>query len=200
MSSPKDTATANVPAFAAGVDTLDADTIERRPTSTIDPSRSADQAGLSALLRVLGEDSQGIHGISVSRTLGEGGMGVVKLGTQLTLGREVALKMLRAGAFDEPTRLRLVREAWITGSLEHPNIVPVHDVRVDADGRPVVVLKRIQGVHWGELLADPESARQVFGETDLLESHLRVLVQVANALHFAHTRHIIHRDVTPENV
>lgn len=200
MSKPEDTAARDLPALAAAMDTLDADTIERRATSTIDPARSADQAGLAALLHVLGEDSLGTRGISVSRTLGEGGMGVVKLGTQLTLGREVALKMLRAGAFDEPTRLRLVREAWVTGSLEHPNIVPVHDVRVDADGRPMVVLKRIQGVHWGELLTDPESARQVFGETDLLESHLRVLIQVANALHFAHTRNIIHRDVKPENV
>jgi serine/threonine-protein kinase len=182
--------------------TWDAETVERRPSSTIDPSRSADAAGLTALtsLRVLREDSQGARGIAVERTLAEGGMGVVKLGTQVAVGREVAIKTLHPGPIDEPEMLRLLREAWVTGSLEHPNIVPIYDVRVDAEGRPLIVLKRIQGVHWGELLSDPDRAKEVLGDSDLFERHLRILIQVANAVHFAHTRDIIHRDLKPENV
>jgi len=183
-------------------ETWDGETIQRKPSSTIDPSQIADAAGLSALtsLRVLRQEAQTSNGIAASHTIGEGGMSIVRLGTQLAMGREVALKTVRPGPMDEATLLRLVREAWVTGSLEHPNIVPIYDVRIDKDGRPLVVLKRIQGKSWSELLASPAEAAEVFGDADIFEHHLRVLVQVANAVHFAHTRGIIHRDLKPENV
>ena len=54
-------------------------------------------------------------------TLGEGGLGIVHLGTQLSLGRPVAVKKLKAGVEGDDAKLRLLREGWITGSLEHPN-------------------------------------------------------------------------------
>ncbi len=73
-------------------------------------------------------------------------MGIVRLATQRSLGRKVAVKTLRPAARTEAATRRLLREAWVTGTLEHPNIVPVYDLGRDEDGSPIIVLKRIEGV------------------------------------------------------
>ena len=127
-------------------------------------------------------------------------MGVVHLATQQTLGRHVAVKTLRAGKGDKEAALRILREAWVTGTLEHPNVVPVHDVGVDASGEPVIVMKRIEGRAWSELMRDPAEIARRFQATDPLEWNLRTLASVCNAVHFAHSRGILHRDVKPDNV
>jgi len=80
----------------------------------------------------------------LTRIVGHGGMGVVHLATQATLGRHVAVKTMRSGAGDIDATLRILREAWVTGALEHPNVVPIYDVGVDATGNPVIVMKRIE--------------------------------------------------------
>ena len=177
-----------------------AKTLERNPRSTIEPQRHASSGGITALaaLRAMAGSLDGK--IAIERTLGEGGMGVVHLATQATMGRHVAVKTLRAGASDVDSTLRVLREAWVTGALEHPNVVPVYDVGVDAGGAPVIVMKRIEGRHWGELLADPGEVRKRFSVGDALEWHVRTLVSVCNAVAFAHSRGILHRDLKPENV
>ncbi|MBX3249122.1 MAG: protein kinase [Myxococcales bacterium] len=144
----------------------------------------------------------------LGRTLGEGGMGVVRLAEQRMLHREVAVKTLKQDVADDATVRKLLQEAWITGALEHPNIVPVHDLGVDAQGVPFLVLKKIEGEVWGELLAAPERVeRRLAGEgirapteDDVLDWHLRVLGQVCRALAYAHSRGIVHRDLKPENI
>src|SRR5690606_34487297 len=95
---------------------------------------------------------------------------------------------------------KLLEEAWIHGALEHPNIVPVHDIELDSRGRPQVALKRIEGRHWGDLIANPERVASSFRMNDILEWNLRVLAQVCQAVHYAHARGFIHRDLKPENV
>lgn len=136
----------------------------------------------------------------MGKTLGEGGMGVVRVADQVALGRSVAVKSLRG---TEPSPLlvrRLLEEAWITGSLEHPNVVPVYDIDQDEVGRPLIVLKRIEGRSWSELMHDPEAVRRSHGAQDHLEWNLRVLAQVCQALRYAHRRGVVHRDLKPENV
>ncbi|HLU49460.1 MAG TPA: serine/threonine-protein kinase, partial [Planctomycetota bacterium] len=127
-------------------------------------------------------------------------MGMVYLAEQKALGRKVALKALRPEA--ETTRgvEKLLEEAWIHGALEHPNIVPVHDIELDARGRPKVALKRIEGRHWGDWIASPERVASSFRVGDILEWNLRVLAQVCQGVHYAHARGFIHRDLKPENV
>lgn len=137
--------------------------------------------------------------LTILRTLGEGGMGVVHLATQSSLGRPVAVKTLRAGIGDPHAALRILREAWVTGALEHPNVVPVYDAGVDGQGSPVIVMKRVEGRSWLELMRDDELPR-LLGARDLLEANIRVLLAVCNAIHFAHDRGILHRDIKPENV
>src|SRR5690606_18319302 len=126
---------------------------------------------------------------TLGRTLGEGGMGVVTAARQVFLDREVAIKCLHDDAGPRAAA-QLLREARIVGALEHPNIVPVHALGADAEGRPILVMKRIEGVGWDEALA--KASRTADSEA-FLRKHLAILQQVARAAHFAHQRGIVHR-------
>ncbi len=172
------------------------------PLATIEPNRSADTGGLKAL-QELAQASAGrtlAQGLEVGTTLGEGGMGIVRLAVQRSLGREVAVKTLRPTLTSESAVLRLVREAWVTGSLEHPNIVPVYDLAIDTTGAPTIVLRRIEGETWDRLMHAPEELARRFGVVDPLEWNLGILSRVASAVSLAHSRGIVHRDLKPENV
>jgi serine/threonine-protein kinase len=151
----------------------------------------------------------------LGNALGEGGTALVHLATQTSLAREVAVKSLKPEVFGLDAGQRLVDEAMITGALEHPGIVPVYALGHDAEGRPFMVMKRVEGVSWAQMIASadhPHWATLGLGpdgghtagdgppETDRLEWHLRVLAQVASAVHFAHKRGVIHRDLKPDNV
>lgn len=130
-------------------------------------------------------------GVELLSVIGEGGMAQVHLARQKNLNRQVAVKTLRPDQRSEKMSQRLLQEAWTTGALEHPNIVPVHDILWGEDGEPQVVLKRVEGQSWSELLVDTESP---------LEEQLRVLMDVSRAVEFAHHRGFVHRDIKPENV
>jgi serine/threonine protein kinase len=181
-----------------------AQTIAQNPNSTIEPARrgSSDTQGRRALEGLGAQrDERGItSGLDMERTIGQGGMGIVRLATQRSLGRKVAVKTLRPDVKSEAATLRLLREAWVTGTLEHPNIVPVYDLGLDQDGSPIIVLKRIEGVEWGEVMHDAAVAKDRYGAADLLEHNLRILVQLCNAVSLAHARGVLHRDLKPENV
>ena len=91
---------------------------------------------------------------SVMEKIGDGGMGVVYLARQRSLRREVALKVIHTSAkpTEGDTLQALLREARIAGSLEHPNIVPVHWLGRDKDNQPQMVMKRVGGVPWADLI------------------------------------------------
>ena len=78
--------------------------------------------------------------------------------------------------------------------LEHPNIIPVHDISREESGEPMIVMKRIEGEAWSALIS-PEGS-----EGAVLERHIDILRQVANAVHYAHSKGLIHRDLKPDNV
>ncbi|MDP2312981.1 MAG: serine/threonine-protein kinase [Pseudomonadota bacterium] len=132
--------------------------------------------------------------------LGEGGMGVVRLARQVLLGRDVAVKSAHPDAPTPRASRSLLQEAWAAATLEHPNVVPVYLLVADEQGQPHVVMRRIEGRTWGELIANPEDVQASFGARDLLGWHLGVLLQVCNAVHFAHSRGVLHRDLKPDNV
>jgi eukaryotic-like serine/threonine-protein kinase len=141
--------------------------------------------------------------LEFGETLGEGGMGIVRLAVQRSVKRAVAVKsqkLKRAGAVrsESDARLgaRLLEEAWITGALDHPNIVPIYDISRDHDGEPLIVMRRIAGHSWEKALAQEIEAQ----DDTKLEANLRILIQVSNAIAAAHARGIVHRDLKPANV
>lgn len=134
--------------------------------------------------------------------LGEGGMGCVHLAVQRSLDREVAIKTTR-DPHSATAAAALCSEAVVTGHLEHPGIVPVHQLAIGSDGSPVLVMKRVEGTSWAALLSDPRSPAWDTvrgGAEDRLSFHVEVLVRVCDALAFAHSRGVVHRDMKPENV
>ena len=132
--------------------------------------------------------------------LGAGGQSAIRVARQVSLDREVVVKRLPEEK-RTPKRIKaLLAEAWLTGALEHPNIVPVHDVELEEDGTPALVMKKIEGKTWGELIRGENALDGYEHDGDPLTFHLRVFMQVCNAVHFAHSRGIVHRDLKPDNV
>jgi serine/threonine-protein kinase len=138
---------------------------------------------------------------AVTALLGQGGMGQVQLCRDEVIGREVALKSMRPELeVHAPIRERFLREARVQGQLEHPGIVPVHDLGVTADGRTFFTMKRVRGVTLDDVIralaaGDPEMQRR-FTQRKLLTA----FVSVCLAVDFAHQRGVIHRDLKPGNV
>ncbi|MCB9612637.1 MAG: protein kinase [Sandaracinus sp.] len=133
--------------------------------------------------------------------LGEGGMGEVRLYQDLQIGRQVAMKVMLPGRASEPSaRARFLREAIIQGQLEHPSIVPVHEIGETASGDPYFTMKRIRGETLSDIVAafrrgDAESIGR-YPERRLLTG----FAQACLAVDFAHSRGVVHRDLKPSNV
>jgi hypothetical protein len=132
----------------------------------------------------------------VEDRLGGGGMGEVFRAMQRSLAREVAVKVLRHGA-DEAAARRFESEAKIGARLDHPNILPVHELGLDRAGQPVYVMKLVRGHAWSDRLAAIDPAADPI---DARRPHLEILLAVTDALGFAHANHVVHRDVKPDNV
>jgi serine/threonine-protein kinase len=133
----------------------------------------------------------------VLRPHARGGLGVVSVARDAELGREVALKEMQGDYAEQPViRERFLREAEITGGLEHPGVVPVYGLGRRADGRPYYAMRLIRGETLLE--AANKLARGEPGYT--LRGLLTRFVAVCNAVAYAHSRGVIHRDLKPANV
>ena len=184
-------------ALGAWLDTIAADTTRSPASLTVRPQAGSRQPLLQEFSKLSSTSSAAP--LEVKGTLAEGGMGLIRLAEQEALGRTVVVKTLRENYAPEAAE-HVLREAWATGALEHPNIVPVHDIRVDDDGAPLIVLKRIEGLSWTDSMFDAEAVQTRFAASNLLEWNLGILKQVILAIRFAHSRGVLHRDLKPDNV
>ena len=131
-------------------------------------------------------------GYRIDDLIGRGGMGVVYRAYDLRLRRTVALKLMAPElAFDQGFRERFSREAELAMSLEHPNVVPIHDAG-DIDGRLYLAMRLVEGTDLRALI-------HAEGPLDSARA-LAICGQVANALDAAHAKGLVHRDVKPSNV
>jgi len=124
------------------------------------------------------------------KELGRGGMGVVCLAEDRELDRLVALKVINTPEITDDLRNRMIREAQIIARLEHPGIVPVHDVGTLPDGRIFYAMKYVRGSRLDEYAAQGASLRD----------RLRKFQAVCDAVAFAHAHGVIHRDLKPQNI
>ncbi len=127
-----------------------------------------------------------------------GGMGEILEARQNSMGRDVAMKvMLQKG--DQRAVQRFMNEARVTGRLEHPNIVPVHEMGTNEDGQIFYTMKFVRGTTLSQVLSDYASSPQQ-RKAHMLSSLLTVFQKVCDAMAFAHSRGVIHRDLKPDNI
>jgi serine/threonine protein kinase len=126
----------------------------------------------------------------IVKELARGGMGAVYLADDLELNRQIAIKVLNTPEVTAEMARRMVREAQIIAKLEHPGIVPVHDVGVLADGRVFYAMKLVRGNRLDEYAARVNS----------IKDRLRKFQATCDAVAFAHAHGVVHRDLKPQNI
>ncbi|MBI5801587.1 MAG: protein kinase [Verrucomicrobia bacterium] len=137
----------------------------------------------------------------LGRILAKGGMGAILSARDTSIQRTVAVKVILTGAEASDEHIhRLVTEARITGQLEHPNIVPLHELGVTADGVVYYTMRLVEGVTLSEVLEkirlkDPAAIAKY-----PLRTLLTVFQKICDAVAFAHSRGVVHRDLKPDNL
>lgn len=134
------------------------------------------------------------------RTLGAGGMGEVLLVHDHDIGRKVAVKRLLPDQRDEAAVLRFAEEVRTVGHLEHPGIVPVHDVGVDDQGHHYLVMKYVEGDTLDVIIDKLKNGDPVATKRFTFEHRIAIFHSLLQALQYAHEKGVIHRDLKPSNV
>ncbi len=158
---------------------------------------------LDWLLEPEGSDAEGRF--QIVRFHDRGNLGEVFLARDSQLHRIVALKRIKsAPAADQDKRARFVVEAEITGRLEHPGIVPVYSLGTFDDGRPFYAMRFIRGDNLKAAIdafhQAEQAGRDAGARTLALQKLLRRFLDVCNAIAYAHSRGVIHRDLKPGNI
>ena len=145
---------------------------------------------LNHLQAIVGNPDFSSTNYTFVKELGRGGMGTVYLAEDRELDRLVAIKVLNTSEVTDDLRDRMIREAQIIARLEHPGIVPVHDVGTLPGGRVFYAMKYVRGSRLDEYAAQNSSLRD----------RLRKFQAACDAVAFAHAHGVIHRDLKPQNI
>ena len=160
-----------------------------QPSSTVEPA-SVDE-----------RESVSLDRFQLTGELGAGGMGRVLEARDPELRRSVAVKVvIDPSRVTEAQLARFVAEAQITSQLEHPNIVPVHEIGLTDQGELYFVMKNVSGRSLREVLAALRDGDEVTAAEWSTRRLLQAFIQVCHALAYAHDRGVLHRDIKPDNV
>ena len=137
----------------------------------------------------------------VDKIIGQGGMGAV-LGTiDQDIRRKVAMKvMLPENRSDTLKIRRFLEEAQVTGQLEHPNIVPVHEIGIDENARIYFTMKLVQGENLETIIEQCASGNNEYLQKYCLGALLQLFMKVVDGMSYAHAKGVLHRDLKPENI
>ena len=142
-----------------------------------------------------------VNRFRVIRPFQKGGLGQVSIARDEELNREVALKeILPKHADDDEARQRFLVEAEITGSLEHPGVVPVYGLGQFGDGRPFYAMRFIRGDNFQRAIEEYHGQPKAADRELRFRQLLGRFVDVCNAIEYAHNRCVLHRDLKPSNV
>lgn len=132
----------------------------------------------------------------------KGGLGSVSIALDEELNREIALKEILPSFADHgEARTRFIREAEITGALEHPGVVPVYSLGEFADGRPYYAMRFVHGKNLHVAIEDFYDDKSTRAESQLaFRQLLGTIIDVCQTLEYAHSRGVIHRDIKPGNI
>jgi WD40 repeat protein/serine/threonine protein kinase len=163
------------------------------------PDRAIARAGRPSAAASLNERFR------IVRRFARGGLGEVFLAIDPELDRQVAVKELRDHHAHDPTsQARFLLEARLTGRLEHPGIVPVYGLGRYPDGRPYYAMRLIQGETLGRAIerfhSQDEAPREPARREIAFRRLLRSLIDACNAVAYAHSRGVVHRDLKPDNI
>ncbi len=140
------------------------------------------------------------HRFRISRLQAIGGLGRVSIADDVQFGRKVAIKEIRAKYSEQENyRQRFLREAQIAGRLEHPSIVPVYAMGKQANGQPYYAMRLIQGRSLQAAIVDYHKGNATELTVDLRKL-LNRLIDVCDAVEYAHSQQVIHRDIKPDNI
>ena len=150
---------------------------------------------------IAGTDGESMRRFRIIRPHAEGGIGKVSLALDSEIDREVALKEIKPGHADNlHSRARFLLEAKVTGRLEHPGIVPVYGLGHDEHARPYYAMRFIKGDSLQQAIEKLHSESEEEHDEVEFRRLLRRFIGVCEAMHYAHTRGVIHRDLKPDNV
>ena len=160
---------------------------------------------VTILPRAKGEDN---HELTIDnkeryealRKLGEGGAGEVVLVKDNDIRRMVAMKRIREDQQAPASLLRFAEEVQTVGRLEHPNIVPLHDVGLDEEGNYYFTMKYVQGQTLGDIIQKLRDGDPEYTKRFSFERRTQLFVEILYAIKFAHEAGYIHRDIKPENI
>jgi serine/threonine protein kinase/Leucine-rich repeat (LRR) protein len=137
----------------------------------------------------------------IGRLIAHGGMGRVYQARDMNCRRTVALKVLpKLPDLPAEDLLRFIEEAQITSQLEHPNIVPVHEMGIDVNGNVYYAMKHVQGMTLTDILIRLRKGDAEIAERFPLSRLLTILQKVCDAVAFAHSKGVVHRDLKPDNI
>ncbi len=167
--------------------------VELRGATSVDATASA------AVRAMLPDEKRHDGRYDVGSLVAQGGMGAVLNARDGIMERKVAMKVMLTP--DDPEALaRFVAEARITGQLEHPNIVPIHDIGLDANSQVFYTMKFVRGITLEEVLSQLVAKNSDTAGKFPLPVLLTVFQKVCDALAFAHSKGVIHRDLKPANI